>query len=203
MTDGRLLYFIVDIDRDQQVWRSDGTEAGTFFVDDLTGNDPILATIPQKGVYFFRDRTLLHSDGDGVEAITTLDEDLVDSPGATLRTVGATLYFTARFNHDVALYSTDGTEANTQRIKTFPNARREVLNETAALGGLLMFTLDDAVTGEELWRSDGTAAGTYRVADIKRGPAGSEPRHLTVIGDVLYFSAADFEAGRELWVYRP
>ncbi|HEX6961185.1 MAG TPA: ELWxxDGT repeat protein, partial [Lacipirellula sp.] len=40
-------------------------------------------------------------------------------------------------------------------------------------GGTLFFVADDGATGRELWKSDGTAAGTLRVKDIVLGSEGS------------------------------
>jgi ELWxxDGT repeat protein len=67
-----------------------------------------------------------------------------------------------------------------------------------AMGHRLYFTGNDADHGEELWRSDGTAAGTSLVADIDPGPGSSTPDGLTAIGDTLYFTADD-GSGRKLW----
>ena len=47
--------------------------------------------------------------------------------------------------------------------------------------------------------SDGTSTGTTLVSDLAPGTASSSPEHLTVAGDVLYFSAHDEAHGRELW----
>jgi ELWxxDGT repeat protein len=52
---------------------------------------------------------------------------------------------------------------------------------------------------EELWRTDGTEAGTYRVKDIRVGQAGSNIKWMTVVGSTLYFSANDGTSGDELW----
>src|SRR5689334_634694 len=44
-----------------------------------------------------------------------------------------------------------------------------------AIGTTLYFVADDGNRGPELWRSDGTAAGTTRVKDINPGKDGSDP----------------------------
>ena len=53
--------------------------------------------------------------------------------------------------------------------------------------------------GAELWRSDGTAAGTWLVADIWPGGTGSNPGSLAALGSELLFSAEQPGVGRELW----
>ena len=68
-----------------------------------------------------------------------------------------------------------------------------------AVGNTLYFTANDGVNGYELWKSDGTAAGTVLVKDILPGASWSYPRHLTAVGSTLYFTAEDGLNGRELW----
>ncbi|HYI21910.1 MAG TPA: ELWxxDGT repeat protein [Candidatus Limnocylindrales bacterium] len=72
--------------------------------------------------------------------------------------------------------------------------------ELTALGDIVIFTATGGATGRELWRSDGTAAGTVRVMDIKPGGKTSNPRGLTRVGDKVFFSANDGQHGQELWV---
>jgi len=70
----------------------------------------------------------------------------------------------------------------------------------AAPGPKIFFTAKDATNGEELWVSDGTAAGTHIVKDIYPGATGSNPQWLCVAGNLCFFAAATPAAGTELWV---
>src|SRR5690606_24856434 len=58
--------------------------------------------------------------------------------------------------------------------------------------------------GTELWRSDGTEAGTYLVRDINaKTPTGSShgsPRYLTNVNGQLFFVANDGNYGFEPWL---
>jgi len=65
--------------------------------------------------------------------------------------------------------------------------------------GVLFFSADDGTNGRELWRSDGTDAGTYMSLDINAGSASSNPSNFTVVGTKLFFAAEDAATGRELW----
>jgi len=57
----------------------------------------------------------------------------------------------------------------------------------------------DTDYGKELWVSDGTAAGTTFVKDIKTGTSGSSPREFFIFNNQLYFTAND-DIGANLWV---
>src|SRR5688572_2959725 len=68
------------------------------------------------------------------------------------------------------------------------------------MGNTLFFVAKGGNTGRELWKSDGTAAGTVRVKDIRPGSAASNPQYLAVANGLLWFNADDGVHGRELWV---
>src|SRR5262249_27563073 len=67
------------------------------------------------------------------------------------------------------------------------------------VNGTLFFTASDGSHGQELWKSDGTAAGTVLVKDINPGSNGSNPTSLTNVNGTLFFTANDGSHGQELW----
>ena len=67
------------------------------------------------------------------------------------------------------------------------------------LNGAVFFTANDGINGIELWKSDGTQAGTTLVKDIKDGKGSSLPSDLTIFNGSLYFKADDGTRGSELW----
>ncbi len=80
---------------------------------------------------------------------------------------------------------------------------------SATMGNSLFFTANDGTNGRELWKSDGTAAGTAMVKNINPGTSCDENgvtggcsgrvNALTVVGNILFFAADDGSHGLELW----
>ena len=67
------------------------------------------------------------------------------------------------------------------------------------LNGTLYFQASDGANGAELWKSDGTAAGTVMVKDIDPGANSSFPSYIINVNSELYFTANDGAHGYELW----
>jgi ELWxxDGT repeat protein len=68
-----------------------------------------------------------------------------------------------------------------------------------AADGTLFFSADDGASGRELWKSDGTEAGTVRVKNINPGSGSSNPHDLTAVNSTLFFAADGDSSGHELW----
>jgi ELWxxDGT repeat protein len=70
-----------------------------------------------------------------------------------------------------------------------------------AVGNTLYFVAEDGVNGYELWKSNGTAAGTTLLKDILPGSGFpyTYPSSPVALGNTLYFNADDGVNGRELW----
>ena len=76
------------------------------------------------------------------------------------------------------------------------------LPETLVVGDLAYFLEEDGVRGRELWRSDGTALGTFLVRDLCPGSCGSRTWStglMAALGEELVFVANDGVHGLELW----
>src|SRR5438270_3421387 len=67
------------------------------------------------------------------------------------------------------------------------------------LHGQVLFVAHDPATGNELWRTDGSAAGTVMVKDIVPGPIGSDPSGLVDNSSLAFFVTSDATAGLRLW----
>jgi ELWxxDGT repeat protein len=119
--------------------------------------------------------------------------------------VNGTLFFTATDGvTGFELWKSDGTEAGTVRVKDiWPGSDGSFplfVGALVDLNGTLFFAADDGVTGVELWKSDGTEAGTARVKDIVPNPGGSSgPQRLVDVNGTLFFTASDGVTGVELW----
>src|SRR5215217_7609545 len=59
------------------------------------------------------------------------------------------------------------------------------------VNGTLFFTANEPSSGQELWKSDGTAAGTVLLKDIAPGASGSFHQAFVNVNGTLFFQAND------------
>jgi ELWxxDGT repeat protein len=73
------------------------------------------------------------------------------------------------------------------------------VNTVGLVNDIFYFSASDSQHGYELWRTDGTSAGTFMVKDINTETASANPELMFGLGDYVYFMADDISHGNELW----
>ncbi len=206
------LFFEADPDdgTGDEIWVSDATAAGTFMLKETNpgsdNGDPDYFEV-YKGELFFASK-----DADGYQLWktdgTTVGTLLVSNPNPTgdggvsdLFSDGSILYFAASNGTDgVELWSFNGTTAT--MLKDINTGGDSSPFGFASLGGNVFFSADDG-TGNKLWLTDGTSAGTVSVASKFTTSADpTDVDEITIWDNKLVFSATGAN-GNELYSFDP
>ena len=94
------------------------------------------------------------------------------------------------------LWRSDGTPTGTTLVASFPKLTQ--LGDVVVAGSRMFFMASDHDRGSVVMTSDGTAAGTYRVADTLT--FASSPLPLTAWGESIAFAGWDIAHGFEPWI---
>jgi len=177
---GRLVFYADDGVKGPEPWASDGTAAGTVPLGDL--NPGSLGSLFLGGAA--TDRRTVAGGLWYFQAFTTVEPPTLE------------------------VWTTDGTAAGTRILKTvnavtsavepFPAAQIRTPGPMAGLGDDLIFQASDGIASD-LWKTDGTAAGTVPLGDAYAGPDSGLPQELTSLGGAVLFQASDEDHGGELW----
>ena len=185
------------------LWRTDGTDDGTFPLPVPPGDFDV--PIVHQGALWF----ITYSDAvrpselwrsDGTVAGTERVADLGVKQSFSLTVAGETLFFvgwepTAGYE----LWASDWTGPGTHRVRDlWPGGLSSGVSQLTAVGETLFFTAQTPGHGHELWKSDGTDAGTAIVREIVPGSQGSTVGELREVAGVLLFAAFDDE-GFGVW----
>jgi ELWxxDGT repeat protein len=213
------LYFSADDGSGRKLWMSDGTFEGTSYAPNnnpvtLQGNSydyfsPHPFTIVGKALYFWAYTSVtgweLYKYAPSIVANIELVKNI--SPGTEstqfnyyeMTNVNDTLFFKIT-NPDGgnAIWMSKGKAGNTEKVMSF--APGEYLYGLFNGYGTLYFIKGGATYGYELWKTDGTEAGTVIVKDINAGSASSNPYSLTAFNNKIIFSATQGNHGYELWI---
>jgi ELWxxDGT repeat protein len=202
-------------DHGEELWRSDGTEAGTAMVADILsgefGAQPFQLTRHGPRVFFTANDGVHGAEvwsSDGTVAGTVMTADVYPGSDSFMPT-GLT-----SFDHRLAFWHTDGVHgwelwlsdgtpggtAMAVELVAGPAGSRfpSIESEAVVNNGLLYFPAQVDGLGKELVVTDGTPGGT-RVLDLVPGPNSSDPWDPVAAGGELFFAAMDLVHGRELW----
>ena len=209
---GTLFFSANDGTTGTELWESDGTTAGTHIVKDINpgpqGSSPSALTAV-GGELFFVANDGTHGyelwKSDGTAAGTVLVSDI--NPGRErLLHLGPggpgrrpLLRGQRRHPRRGALEERRHRRRDRPGQRHHPGDAGSYPTDLTAVGGTLFFSANgSAAQGYELWKSDGTAAGTQLVKDINPTDD-SLPRQLTNYNGTLYFVADDGTLGFELY----
>ena len=222
-------YFAADDGvRGKELWKCDGTVEGTALVRDIiagsgSSSPQDFTAIGPKVVFFVKDSgnrtSLWMSDGtsDGTRMIRDFGVYKLSLPtqmvgqGAARR-----LMFTmdtgpdAAYDSSFALWSTDGTSADTVRLKDFATPLDWNLPYSLRQGDRSFFVQTNGLalfsTAGQLWATDGTPAGTTQLTaalDTALGTGASELRFVhdfVPLNGSAQFAVNSAGIGESLWI---
>jgi ELWxxDGT repeat protein len=176
------------------------------------GDSPYRARITIDGLLYFVATDAAHGTElwktDGTPAGTVLLKDINPGTGSSspnsLTNFNGTLYFTANDGTTgQELWKSDGSADGTVLVEGIRaglnSAFRSFGNSLAVVGSSLFLTANDGAIGYELWKSDGSAAGTILVKDVNPAAASGDPFFMTNVDGTLFFVATEGTTGSELW----
>lgn len=205
---GGRLFFVAGNETGYEPWISDGTPSGTHQLADVFAADPAGFTTPQtvslgdRVVFRHSDlenSTLWTNDGTPSGTEILLEWSSIRSHVAH----GGRLYLIgAPEDEPLGLYVTNVPSSGAELL-----AAVDAVRPTVALGSLWFST---GSTGQQLWVTSGTAAGTRQVIDVDPDysswclppclPPPDYPREMTGSGGSLFFVAREQGTSPQLWV---
>lgn len=203
---------------DTELWRTDGTLAGTWRVVDLTpgfygtvinnlfeapggGQAYFSGLVRPPGLEAHIGHELYATDGVGAHLLKDLVPGELSSFPSNFNNLKGKTYFVANWVdgggalQPTRLWVTDGSSAGTQAVADLEVGQQGMVE---APDGRIYFVGSTPATGPELYAFDETTQQASLVDEVVPGPTGSDPRDLVVLGGAVYFHAKSAQ-GRELW----
>lgn len=194
-----------------QLWRSNGTESGTYPLQDSLTNRSM------GGLHRFKDKAIFwefdFSNGaelwitDGTDSGT---QEILSQATTNFSWNPRTLYidedicFFTLFQANIGkeLWKTDGTAAGTKLVKDlYPGSGSSSPEHFGSFEqGKYVFWATDSLGDRVLWFTDGTTNNTYPVPAYQTAGNGLfREKELVISNDFLYFVAEDVQSGQALF----
>jgi ELWxxDGT repeat protein len=209
---------------EHQLWKTDGTVAGTVLVKDnliTTSLGGIIKLINFNNTLYYMLNTngsstsattteMWKSDGttSGTVLVTTLTNSnplsmTGDYPPQNYTVVGNKMFFQFGSGHGLELWVTDGTASGTMEVVDLNPGNNGsgtfyggvTQLPMASYNGKLYFQGSNTIGMEELYTSDGTAGGTTLILG---GSSLDDPKHFINFNNELYFYG-NSGAGAGIW----
>lgn len=185
---GKAVFMAVDTSNHQNLWVTDGTQAGT------------------------KKLTVAKAYGGGL--FGSLSSSAANFPPSFFNFRGKALFVGEDSLGVMGLWVTDGTSAGTKEIKAAGAYAGGLFQDNSvigpnftALGDQVLFVGKDAQGHHDLWVTDGTAAGTRKLAvagaysgGLEAFYSGSNAPLFTVLGDKIVFVGLNAQESTGLWV---
>ncbi|MCZ8197404.1 MAG: T9SS type A sorting domain-containing protein [Flavobacterium sp.] len=156
---------------------TDGTSAGTMGISSLGGSTNISNIIPAQDFVY-----VITSDITFSPSIASIDK-IWKSDGTT---AGTSLVYefqaASGFSNAGVYYSVSGHKKN-----------------YSVDGNILFFSAYDSVNGKEIWKTNGTTAGTTMIKDVKSGTGSSQASGFCKIQSSILFIAQSVGFESKLW----
>lgn len=197
-----LLFKAYNEELDMELWRTDGSEAGTSLLKDFNMNgfsNIILKGAHLNGYFYFSADDGINGNQiwvtDGTPQGTQILKDFLGSNsnmfGSGFTLFNGEIYFN-RYQEDTGgeLWKTDGTLNGTQLVADiYPGVESSEPSNFTLFNGELFFSASHPDFGRELWKYNPDSDVAELVIDLVAGPDWSSPATLSVANDKLYFKA--------------
>lgn len=212
---GVILFTQAQSETSEELWKTDGTPAGTVRLKDLHPESSHRffwsGVRINQYVYFTIDhgwpgaQTAELWRTDGTQAGTVMVKQFgtfkhMSNVYQLAEVNGMLLLVVGDREHGIELWRSDGTAAGTALLKDIkPGPDSSHVRLSLKANGRVLLMADDGVHGYELWQTDGTTAGTRLVQDFIPGGEPGSPQPFGIVGGRVYLVANDGVHGRELW----
>lgn len=174
---GGTLFLRVGASNPKSLWKTNGTTAGTTLVKNVS---PMYMQTLNDNLLFTSGSALWKSNG--TPEGTVIVRDFTDA------WIGPTAVFKDKlyiaYTDRSELYVSDGTDSGTTLLKDNVGVDVSVSN-FGVVNDQLYFTVNQQNPPSDLWRSDGSTAGTFKAHDM---PGFEDPLDMTVAGNRLFYA---------------